>query len=65
MSNDIEDEDDDGFSEEDEFEPEEDSNPPPIKGQTDARRRIEELMERRRLKSLLDDPYQDLLDEDL
>jgi hypothetical protein len=64
MSNEIEDEDEDGFSD-DEFEPEDDTDPPPIKGKSDARRRIEELMERRRLKSLLDDPYQDMFEEDL
>lgn len=31
---------------------------------SDARRRIEELMERRHLETLLDDPYRDLLDDD-
>ena len=37
----------------------------PDKAQTDARRRIEELMERRRLKSLLNDPYREDFEEDL
>ncbi|MGD8909404.1 MAG: hypothetical protein PVF13_09825 [Chromatiales bacterium] len=64
MSDIIEDEDDDGFSDS-EFEPEDTTNSPPIKGKSDARRRIEELMERRRLRNQLDDPYREMFDEDL
>ncbi|MEJ2456340.1 MAG: hypothetical protein P8103_19625 [Candidatus Thiodiazotropha sp.] len=64
MSNEIVDDDENGFSA-DEFEPVIDTSVPAIKEQSDARRRIEELMERRRLKALLDDPYRDEFEEDL
>jgi hypothetical protein len=64
MSSEIVDDDDSGYSA-DEFEPVLDTSMPAIKEQSDARHRIEELMERRRLKALLDDPYRDEFDEDL
>ncbi len=64
MSSEIADDDDSGFSADD-FEPAIDTSMPAIKEQSDARRRIEELMERRRLKALLDDPYRDEFDEEL
>jgi len=64
MSTEIADDDEAGFTSED-FDPVIDASPPPAKDQSDARRRIEELMERRRLKALLDDPYHDTFDDDL
>ncbi len=64
MSTEIVDDDDAGFTSED-FDPAIDAGQPSAKEQSDARRRIEELMERRRLKSLLDDPYRDLFDDDI
>ena len=63
MSSEIADEDESGFAAE-EYEPVIDNTPPTIKEQSNARRRIEELMERRRLKSLIDDPYRDFFEED-
>jgi hypothetical protein len=42
-----------------------DDVPSGIKEGIDARRRIEELMERRHLKGLIDDPYSDDVDEEL
>jgi hypothetical protein len=65
MSSEIADDDIDEFSDDD-FDPAVAPPPLDIKEQhTDARRRIEELMERRRLKDLLEDPYKDMFDEDL
>ncbi len=65
MSSEIADDDIDDFSADD-FDPAVDTPPPGIKVQhSDARRRVEDLMERRRLKALLEDPYKDLFDEDL
>lgn len=64
MSCEIADDDDGDFSPDD-IDPVVDSEMPNINQPCDARRRIEELMERRRLKALLDDPYQDKFDEDL
>ncbi|MEJ2466823.1 MAG: hypothetical protein P8045_14155 [Candidatus Thiodiazotropha sp.] len=62
MSREIVDDDDD-FSADD-FDPTIESSAPTAKDKSDARRRIEEMMELRRLKSLLDDPYRDTFDED-
>ncbi len=62
MSSEIVDDDADFSS--DDFDPAIETTPPTAKEQSDARRRIEEMMERRRLKSLLDDPYRDTFDED-
>jgi hypothetical protein len=56
--------DDDGFTADD-FDPVVDNPIPTLPEQLNARRKIEELMERRRLKSLIDDPYRDVFDEDL
>jgi hypothetical protein len=56
--------DDDGFTADD-FDPVVDNPTPTLAEQLNARRKIEELMERRRLKSLIDDPYRDIFDEDL
>ncbi len=64
MSTEIAEDDEAGFTS-DEFDPAIDASPPPAKEQSDARRRIEELMERRRLKALLDDPYRDTFEDDL
>lgn len=57
--------DDDSVFTADDFEPVVDNTPPTLAEQSNARRKIEELMERRRLKSLIDDPYRNLFDEDL
>ena len=57
MSTEIVDDEENGFTVDD-FDPAVESLPT-VKQQSDARRRIEELMERRRLKSLLDDPYRE------
>lgn len=64
MTAEIVDDDDSAFPAED-FEPVVDKTTPTLTEQFTARRKIEELMERRRLKSLIDDPYRDILDEDL
>lgn len=65
MSSEIADEDDDDFSTDDSAPEIETSLPNVNELHSDARRRIEELMERRRLKDLLEDPYRDIFDEDL
>jgi hypothetical protein len=63
MSNEIVDDEDSDFMTE-EVDPF-DEPPSRTKNGTDARRRIEELMERRRLKGLIDDPYFDDIDGEL
>ena len=57
--------DDEGSFTADDFDPVIDNNVPTLSEQSNARRRIEELMERRRLRSLIDDPYRDDFDADL
>jgi len=57
--------DDDNLFTTDDFDPPVDNTIPTQAEQFTARRKIEELMERRRLKSLIDDPYRDIFDEDL
>jgi hypothetical protein len=64
MSVEIVDDDEGGFTNDD-FDPNVDNSIPTLSEQSNARRRIEELMERRRLKSLIDDPYRDDFDADL
>jgi len=64
MTAEIVDDDDSGFTADD-FDPVVDNPIPNLTEQLNARRKIEELMERRRLKRLIDDPYRDLFDEDL
>jgi hypothetical protein len=49
----------------DDFDPVVDDTAPSMTGEFTARRKIEELMERRRLRSLINDPYRDFFDEDL
>jgi hypothetical protein len=61
MSEEILDDDDSDFTTE-ENEPVFESQPA-SKAQPEARRRIEELMEQRRLKALLDDPYQEAFED--
>lgn len=56
--------DDDSYTADD-FDAAADNKTPNPGEQSTARRKIEELMERRRLKSLIDDPYRDDLYEDL
>jgi hypothetical protein len=64
MAGEIVDDDDNGFSNDD-LDPAIDGNIPNLSEQSTARRKIEELMERRRLRQLIDDPYQDDLDGEL
>lgn len=64
MAGEIADNDDNDFAEEDP-DPAIEGNFPNLNEQSNARRRIEEIMERRRLKQLIDDPYRDDFDADL
>lgn len=64
MAGEIVDDDDNGFANDDQ-DPAIEGNIPNLSEQSNARRKIEEIMERRRLKRLIDDPYREDFDADL